>query len=77
MNMVDRTKEAKRVLAEERFTKAQARESETRNLIETERALVRKKTERLKALRLAKEASEGLSEIDKKPVKKRAKAKQR
>jgi hypothetical protein len=71
--MVDRAKEAKRAQAEERFKKVQAAEAAAKEIIESDRAFVRKKTERLRALRLAKEAGDGVTEIDKKPVRKRAK----
>jgi hypothetical protein len=52
---------------------ARATDSEAKRLIEEERAAREKKTERLKALRLAKEAREGVTELDRKPAKRKRK----
>ena len=59
--------------SEERRASAQATDSEARKLIGAELDATRKKTDRLKALRLAKEAREGLTELDRKPAKRKSK----
>jgi hypothetical protein len=69
-----------RGLAEARFDKARKTTETAQALIDSELAAIRAKTKRLKAARLAKEAGEGVSELDKKkpkPAKKKAKAKKR
>ena len=66
--MAEDSKGAKRDRAESRFKKAQTTDQEARGLIEAERAAVRKKTERLKNLRLAQEADAVKTEIEKKPA---------
>lgn len=66
--MADDSKGAKRDRAESRFKKAQTTDQEAKGLIEAERAAIRKKTERLKNLRLAQEADAGKAEIEKKPA---------
>jgi hypothetical protein len=76
--MAEDSKGAKRDRAESRFKKAQTTDQEARGLIEAERAAIRKKTERLKSLRLAQEADAGKTEIDKKsPASKTRKPKAR
>ena len=54
--------------AEERFDKAQKTTNEARAQIDSDLQAVRKKTSRLRALRLAKDAAEQKTEIDKKPA---------
>jgi hypothetical protein len=62
--------------AEERFDRARKTTEEAMSIIDLERDARQKKTARLRALRLAKEAEEGLTPIDKKPAaKKKAAAK--
>jgi len=57
--------------ADAQFSKRQTTDRESRALIDTELQSTRKKTARLKAQRLAKEAREGITELDKeKPRKK-------
>ena len=56
--------------AEERFDRARKTNDEAKSVIELEREATRKKTERLRALRLAKEAEAGITPIDKPPAKK-------
>lgn len=73
--MADRTKTSGRTQAEERFKKLQETEAAAKELIDAERASVREKTRRLKALRLAKEAAAGVTEIDKKPPARKPRAK--
>jgi hypothetical protein len=64
--------------AEARFDKARRTTETAQALIDSELAAVRAKTKRLKAARLAQEAKEGVTELDKKkPAKKKAKAKKR
>lgn len=60
--------------AEARFDKALRTNEEARSIIEMEREAMRKKTARLRKLRLAKEAEAGITPIDKPPAKKKAKA---
>ena len=54
----DRNKEAQRTRAEEKFKKAETTNAKTRQSIDSERESVRKKTDRLKAQRLAKDVAE-------------------
>ena len=61
--------------AEERFDRASRTNNEARAIIELERDALRKKTARLKKLRLAKEAEAGIAVIDKKPAAKKKAAK--
>ncbi len=61
--------------AEARFDKAQKTSQVAHALIDSELTATRAKTERLKAARLAQEAKDGISELDKKPAKKPAKKK--
>lgn len=56
--------------AEERFDRARKTNDEARSIIEIERDAMRKKTARLRKLRLAKEAEDGLTVIDKPPARK-------
>jgi hypothetical protein len=60
--------------AEERFDRARKTNEEARSIIDIERDATRKKTARLRKLRLAKEAEASVTPIDKKPAAKRAKA---
>ena len=53
----------------ERRATAQATNSEVKKLIDVELNATRKKTERLRALRLAKEAKDGMTELDRKTAK--------
>jgi hypothetical protein len=46
---------------------------EAKSLADSDLEKARKKTERLRRLRLAKEAGEGVTELDKKPAQKKAK----
>jgi hypothetical protein len=57
--------------AEERFDRATRTNNEARAIIELERDALRKKTARLRKLRLAKEAEAGITVIDKKPAPKK------
>jgi hypothetical protein len=66
-----------RGLAEARFDKARKTTETAQALIDSELAAVRAKTKRLKAARLAKEAGEGVTELDKKKGGKTGKAKKR
>ena len=59
--------------AEERFNKAKRATDEAKATSEADLAATRKKTARLRAERLAKEAAEGATEIDKKPAVKKPK----
>jgi hypothetical protein len=61
--------------AEERFDRASRTNNEARAIIELEREAMRKKTARLRKLRLAKEAEDGITVIDKKPAAKKKAAK--
>lgn len=58
--------------AEERFDRARRTNDEAMSIIELERDAMRKKTARLRKLRLAKEAEAGVTPIDKPPPRKRA-----
>jgi hypothetical protein len=58
--------EESRSQAEERFRKMQ-RTDAARSTTEVERVEIREKTARLKTLRLAKEASESMADLDKEP----------
>ena len=60
--------------AEERFNKAKRTTDEAKASADAALTATRKKTARLKAERLAKEAAEGVAEIDKKPRSKKPKA---
>ena len=53
--------------AEAKFNKAQKTTDEAKAAVDSERHATRTKTARLKEERLAKEAAEGRSELDKKP----------
>jgi hypothetical protein len=53
--------------AEERFDRAKATTETATSIIDIERDAMRKKTARLRKLRLAKEAESGATPIDKKP----------
>jgi hypothetical protein len=57
--------------AEARFDKAQRSTDEARAITDSELSAARKKTERLRKLRLARESGEGITEIDAKPAKKK------
>ena len=59
--------------AEERFNKAKRTTDQAKASSDAALAATRKKTARLKAERLAKEAAEGVTAIDKKPRSKKAK----
>ena len=59
--------------AEERFDRARKTTEEAMSIIDLERDAARKKTARLREMRLAKEASEGVTPIDKKPATKKPK----
>lgn len=52
--------------SENRFEKARTTDRESRKLIDADLQSTRKKTAGLKAQRLAKEAREGITELDKK-----------
>jgi hypothetical protein len=54
--MADDAKSSIRHRAESRFKKAQTTDREAKGLIEAERDSIRKKTQRLKSLRLARDA---------------------
>ena len=56
--------------AEERFNKAKRTTDEAKATSDAILEATRKKTARLKAERLAKQAAEGVSELDSKPAKK-------
>jgi hypothetical protein len=56
--------------AEAKFSKAQKTSDEVKGIVDTELQATRKKTARLRQERLAKEAAEGVSELDKKSGKK-------
>ncbi|HEX9903337.1 MAG TPA: hypothetical protein VGA77_00075 [Propylenella sp.] len=56
--------------AEERFSRAQRTTETATGIIAAEREAILKKTARLRKLRLAKEAREGETVLDKKPAKK-------
>jgi hypothetical protein len=58
--------EESRSQAEERFRNIQ-RTDAARSTTEVERVEIREKTARLKTLRLAKEASESMADLDKEP----------
>jgi len=58
--------------AEERFDRARRTNDEARSIIDLERDAMRKKTARLRKLRLEKEAEAGITVIDKKPAAKKA-----
>ena len=62
-----------RTHAEERFDRARKPNDEAMSIIDIERDAMRKKTARLKKLRLAQEAEAGVSVIDKKPPAKKRK----
>jgi hypothetical protein len=64
-----------RTTADSRFQKFQRTSETAQTLIQAERDSVRKKTARLKSMRLAKEAQEGKSELDKPAAVKKAKPK--
>ena len=53
--------------AEERFDRARKTNDEAMSIIDLERDATRKKTARLRKLRLAQEAEAGIAPIDKKP----------
>jgi hypothetical protein len=73
-----RTAKGDRSLAEERFDRARRTNDEAMAIIDLERDAMRKKTARLRKLRLAKEAEAGITPIDTKPpTKKKAAAKKR
>ena len=55
--MTDNSKEAERDRAEAKFKKAETTSAKAKQAIDSERESVRKKTDRLKAQRLAKDAS--------------------
>ena len=57
-----------RARAKSKFAQAQRTSDEAKALAGSELSAVRKKTERLRKLRLAKEAGEGVTELDKKPA---------
>lgn len=59
--------------AEERFDRARKTHEEAKSIIDIERDATRKKTARLRKLRLEQEAAAGLTPIDKKPAAKKAK----
>jgi len=65
--MVDDPKGA-RERAESKFAQAQRTSDEAKALAGADLDAARKKTERLRKLRLAKEAGEGVTQLDKKPV---------
>jgi hypothetical protein len=69
-----RTGKGDRSQAEERFDRARKTNEEANSIIDLERDAMRKKTARLRKLRLAKEAEAGITPIDKKPATKKAKA---
>ncbi len=69
--MADRTKDMQRAKAEERFRKARTIETEAKELIEVERASVRAKTDRLKGLRVTKEANDARAEATKRRIRRR------
>ena len=54
-----------------RFEKARATDRESRKLIDADLQTTRKKTERLKAQRIAQEASKGITDLDKQKPPKR------
>lgn len=60
--------------AEERFDRARRTNDEARSIIEIERDALRKKTARLRKLRLAKEAEAETAPIEAKPAAKKKKA---
>ena len=57
-DITDSNKEAQRMRAEEKFKKAETTNAKAKQAIDSERESVRKKTDRLKALRLAKDTPE-------------------
>jgi hypothetical protein len=57
--------------AMERFDRARKTTEEAMSIIDLERDATRKKTARLRKLRLEKEAEDGVAPIDKKPVAKK------
>jgi hypothetical protein len=59
--------------AEERFDRARKTNDEAMSIIDLERDAMRKKTARLKKLRLAQEAEVGVTLLDKKPPAKKRK----
>jgi hypothetical protein len=59
--------------AEERFDRARRTHDEAKSIIDLERDAMRKKTARLKKLRLAKEAEDDAASLKKPPAKKKAK----
>jgi hypothetical protein len=67
-----KTEKGGRSPAEERFDRARKTNDEAMSIIDMERDAMRKKTARLRKLRLAKEATDGVTPIDKKPTKKAA-----
>ena len=69
------SKKDARSQAEMRFEKAQKTTVEAKSVIENDRTATRKKTEHLRQLRLAKEASAGTTELDKKADRESGKAK--
>lgn len=69
-----KTDKGSRSQAEERFDRARKTNDEAMSIIDVERDAVRKKTARLKKLRLAKEAEDGITPIDKKPPPRKRKA---
>jgi hypothetical protein len=68
---------ARRSQAEEWFERTQATNAEARKVVDSDLTAARKKTAKLKAQRLAKEAAEGKTVLDKKPpsIKRRMKSK--
>ena len=56
---------------ETRFEKARTTDRESRKLIDADLQTMRRKTERLKAQRIAQEASKGITDLDKKKPPKR------
>ena len=69
------SKKDARSQAEMRFEKAQKTTVEAKSVIENDRTATRKKTEHLRQLRLAKEASAGITELGKKTDRESGKAK--
>jgi hypothetical protein len=69
-----KTDKGSRSQAEERFDRARKTNDEAMAIIDIERDALRKKTARLKKLRLAREAEEGTTLIDKKPPARKRKA---
>jgi hypothetical protein len=68
-----RNDKSDRSQAEERFDRARKTNDEAMSIIDLERDAMRKKTARLRKLRLAKEAEAGITPIDQKPAAKKRK----